>query len=74
MNVKWAVLHLLRLVEVGQLGSTSPSHVSKGMLQKTVLMDTGNYSLFPSEGVLDDIYCHLGTRCLGVLSMTAARS
>ena len=71
MNVEWAVLHLLRLAEVGQLGSTSSSHVSKGTLQKTVLMNTENYSLFPSEGVLDDNT--LGTGCPGVLSMTAAR-
>lgn len=70
MNVEWAVLHLLRLVEVGQLGSTSSSHVSKGTLQKTVLTNTENYSFFPSNGVLDDNTLDIG--CPGVLSGTAA--
>jgi len=70
VHVEWAGLHLLRLAEVGQLGSISSSHSSKGTLQKRVFMNMQNDVLF-LEGVLADN--SLDTRCPGVLSMAAAR-
>lgn len=68
--MEWAGQHLLRLAEVGQLGSISSSHSSKGTLQKRVFMNFENDVLY-LEGILVDKL--LDTRCPGGLSMTAAK-
>lgn len=62
VNVGWAV----RLAEVGWLGSSSSRCVSKGILQKTRLVSTEEYSFFTSKGVLGDNA--LDTGCCVVLS------